>query len=202
MSPADPPPDGSAPLTELLQRAAAGEATAADAALPLIYRELRNLAQARMAGERRDHTLQATALVHETWLKLVGVGEGNWSDRYAFYRAAAVAMRRILVDHARRRTRTKRGGGAPHQDVAMERLAARPDDGDADTFLQLDRLIEQLSRDDPRAGEIVRLRFFAGLTVEETAAAMQLSRRTVLREWAFARAQLYAALRDQDHGGG
>lgn len=184
------------PLTELLQQAATGEAGAADVALPLVYRELRALAQARMANERRDHTLQATALVHETWLKLVAAGDGRWQDRGAFYRAAAVAMRRILVDHARRRLRDKRGGGRRRAPLSVEELAARPDMADADTFLEIDERIAELEREDPRAGEIVRLRFFAGLGVDETAAAMGLSRRTVLREWSYARARLYAALRD------
>ncbi len=197
MSGAEGTPVGDAPLTELLRRAAAGEAAAAEAALPLVYRELRGLAQSRMAGERRDHTLQATALVHETWLKLVGVGEQCWPDRAAFYRAAATAMRRILVDHARRRLRHKRGGARNHEPISLDGLAARPDVADADTFLQLDQLIEALAAEDPRAGEIVRLRFFAGLSVEETADALGLSRRTVLREWAFARARLYAALRPE-----
>ncbi|MCB9884511.1 MAG: sigma-70 family RNA polymerase sigma factor [Planctomycetes bacterium] len=202
MSSAAGPEDGSTPLTELLLRAAGGEPAAAEAVLPLVYRELRQLAQARMAGERRDHTLQATALVHETWLKLVGVGDTDWTDRHAFYRAAAVAMRNILIDHARRRARQKRGGDAQREAITMDRLASRPDLHDADTFLQLDQLIEELGREDPRAGEIVRLRFFAGLSVDETAEAMGLSRRTVLREWAFARARLYAALQGEVHGDG
>lgn len=184
------------PLTELLQQAANGEAGAADAALPLVYRELRQLAQSRMAGERRDHTLQATALVHETWLKLVAAGDGRWADRGAFYRAAAVAMRRILVDHARHRARSKRGGGRRREAIPVDQLTARPDSEDAATFLAIDEQIEALETEDPRAGEIVRLRFFAGLSVDETAAAMGLSRRTVLREWSYARARLYAALRD------
>ncbi|MBX3464022.1 MAG: RNA polymerase subunit sigma [Planctomycetes bacterium] len=183
------------PLTQLLRRAAAGEAAAGDEALPLVYRELRAIARARMAQERPDHTLQATALVHETWLRLVGAGGGEWADRAAFYRAAAVAMRRILVEHARRRNRQKRGGGAERDPVSVAGLPApRPDLGCAATFLQLDEEIERLEREDPRAGEIVRLRFFAGLGVDETAAALGLSRRTVLREWAFARARLFAAL--------
>lgn len=187
------------PLTQLLRRAADGEAEAGDAALPLVYRELRRIAKARMAGERKDHTLQATALVHETWLRLVGVGGADWQDRAAFYRSAAVAMRRILVEHARRRQRQKRGGDAQREPVSVARLLApRPDLGCAATFLQLDEEIERLEREDPRAGEIVRLRFFAGLSVDETAAALDLSRRTVLREWAFARARLFAALGDAD----
>lgn len=194
-------PGGQPPLTELLRRAAAGEATAADAALPLVYRELRNLARARMAGERQGHTLQATALVHETWLKLVGVDGADWQDRGAFYQAAATAMRRILVDHARRRSRQKRGGGLEREPVSVAALAApQPDVADAATFLQLDELIAALERDDPRAGAIVRLRFFGGLGVDETAAALGLSRRTVLREWSYARARLFAALRDDMPG--
>jgi RNA polymerase sigma factor (TIGR02999 family) len=189
------------PLTQLLRRAAAGEADAGEAALPLVYRELRRIARARMAGERADHTLQATALVHETWLRLVGVGAADWTDRAAFYRAAALAMRRILVEHARRRTRQKRGGAAVHEPVSVDGLPApRPDLACAATFLQLDEEIRRLEQEDPRAGEIVRLRFFAGLGVDETAAALGLSRRTVLREWAFARAKLFAALDDGRRG--
>lgn len=201
-----PQHDENAPLTELLRRAAGGEGEAAEAALPLVYRELRQLARARMAGERADHTLQATALVHETWLKLVGVGSVEWCDRSSFYQAAATAMRRILVDHARRRARRKRGGGVDREPVSVGALPSqRPDVGDASTFLLLDERIAELERDDPRAGAIVRLRFFAGLGVDETAAALDLSRRTVLREWSYARARLYAALRDEfdelDRGG-
>lgn len=197
MEPEDPAPAVDAPLTELLRRAANGEAAAAEAALPLVYRELRRIAQARMAGERRDHTLQATALVHETWLKLVGMGAADWSDRATFYQAAATAMRRILVDHARRRTRLKRGGGRAAEPVTVTGLPAKqPDLGCALTFLQLDEEIARLEAEDPRAGAIVRLRFFGGLGVDETAATLGLSRRTVLREWAWARARLFAALAD------
>jgi RNA polymerase sigma factor (TIGR02999 family) len=186
------------PLTELLRRAAAGEVGAADAALPLVYRELKALAEARMAGERRDHTLQATALVHETWLKLVGLGQQTWADRGSFYQAAATAMRRILVDHARRRMRHKRGGGARRDPMTLGGLAAPVVDvGCAATFLQLDEQIRRLEAEDPRAGEIVRLRFFAGLGVDETAASLGLSRRTVLREWSYAKARLFAALSDE-----
>jgi RNA polymerase sigma factor (TIGR02999 family) len=196
MSGTDPGGDEPAPLTELLRQAAGGEAAAADAALPLVYRELRRLAQARMAGERRNHTLQATALVHETWLKLVGVAGSAWPDRGAFYQAAAEAMRRILIDHARRRTRQKRGGGIAQAPMTVGGLPAprSPQVDDPATFLVLEEQIQKLERDDPRAGAVVRLRFFAGLDVDETADALGLSRRTVLREWAFARARLFAAL--------
>lgn len=194
----DPGPPAE-PLTALLHRAAQGDGTAADAALPLVYRELRRLARARMAGERRDHTLQATALVHEAWLKLIGIDAAAWPDRAAFYRAAALAMRRILVDHARHRARQKRRGERARDPVSLGALPARePDLMDPATFLALDEEIRRLEAEDARAGEIVRLRFFAGLGVDETAAAMGLSRRTVLREWAFARARLFAALAEAD----
>ncbi len=196
----DPPVDP--PLTQLLRRAAAGEAAAADTALPLVYRELRRIAQARMAGERADHTLQATALVHETWLRLVGMRSADWADRAAFYHAAATAMRRVLVDHARRRGRQKRGSGVGRDPVTVDSLPAlQPDLGDAATFLQLDEEIGKLEREDPRAGAVVRLRFFGGLDVDETAGALGLSRRTVLRDWAFAKARLFAALSQQDGDG-
>lgn len=198
MAESRPAPD-EPPLTQLLRRAAAGEPDAADAALPLVYGELRRIARHRMAGERADHTLQATALVHETWLKLVGMGDATWSDRATFYQAAATAMRRILVDHARSRSRKKRGGGAARDPITLSALAApQPDLGDAATFLQLDEEIARLEAEDPRAGTIVRLRFFAGLDVDATAATLGLSRRTVLREWAFARVRLFEALADRD----
>jgi len=197
--PEQPPTSGETPLTELLRRAATGEAAAADAALPLVYRQLRRIAGARMAGERRDHTLQATALVHETWLRLVGMDAAGWTDRGAFYQAAATAMRRILVDHARRRARQKRGGAVAREPVTVSGLpAAAPSPDDALTFLQLDLAIARLAAADPRAGAVVHLRFFGGLDVDETAAALGLSRRTVLREWTWARARLFAAMSEPD----
>ncbi|HEU4419002.1 MAG TPA: ECF-type sigma factor, partial [Planctomycetota bacterium] len=181
-----PEPPADPPLTQLLRRAAAGESDAADVAMPLVYRELRRLAQVRMAGERSDHTLQATALVHEAWLRLVGMRSADWADRTAFYHAAAAAMRRVLVDHARRRGRQKRGNGVARDPVSVDSLPAlQPDLGEATTFLQLDQEIGKLERDDPRTGAVVRLRFFGGLDVDETADALGLSRRTVLRDWAF-----------------
>jgi RNA polymerase sigma factor (TIGR02999 family) len=190
------------PLTRLLLAAAAGETDAAAAALPLVYRELQRIARARMAGERAGHTLQATALVHEAWLRLVGMRSADWSDRAAFYHAAAAAMRRVLVDHARSRRRQKRGSGVARDPVTVDSLPAlQPDLGDATTFLQLDDEIRQLERDDPRAGAVVRLRFFGGLDVDETATTLGLSRRTVLRDWAFAKARLFAALSRQDGDG-
>ncbi|HEB54294.1 MAG TPA: RNA polymerase subunit sigma, partial [bacterium] len=122
----------------------------------------------------------------------------RWPDRAAFYRAAAGAMRNVLVDYARRRCRLKRGGDRRHESDVVADLPARPDLEDPSTFLQLDEAIEALGKEDERAAVIVRLRFFAGLDIDETAATLAVSRRTVLREWAFARARLFAALRDGD----
>jgi len=191
----EPSPPGGQPLTELLRRAASGESAAAASALPFVYDELRRIARSRMAGERVGHTLQATALVHETWLKLVGMGAADWRDRAAFYHAAATAMRRILVDHARRRARHKRGGGRARDPATVSGLPAGGIDPDAAiTFLQLDQAIARLEAEDPRAGAVVRLRFYGGLDVDETAAALGMSRRTVLREWAWARAHLFTAM--------
>lgn len=190
----DPSPAGD-PLTELLCRAAAGSHAAADVALPLVYRELRRLAGSHMAGERRSHTLQATALVHEAWLKVVGPRAASWPDRAAFYHAASAAMRRILVDHARRNRRWKRGGRVQHENLPLANLPADAvDPGDADRLLQLDEELERLAAVDPRAATVVRLRFYAGLEIEQVAAMLGLSARTVQREWEFARAHLLAAM--------
>lgn len=159
--------------------------------LPVVYEELKALAGVRLQHERPDHTLQATALVHEAYIRLVGWEQQPWSDRAHFYRAAAEAMRRILIEHARSRGRAKRGGGRARVDL---------DDADPGTFrdptnvLAVDEAIRRLSEQDPRAAEIVRLRFFAGLSIDETANALGLSARTAHRDWKFARAWLYRAL--------
>jgi RNA polymerase sigma factor (TIGR02999 family) len=197
--PAASPSPAEEPLTTLLQRAASGSADAAAAVLPQVYRQLRAIARARMAGERANHTLQATVLVHEAWMRLVGDGSVNFAERGEFFRAAAEVMRRLLIDHARRRSRQKRGGQSARTDAELDLLPA--DDGvdgnDPDAFLALEAEIRRLEASDPRAGAVVRLRYFAGLDVDATAAALQLSRRTVLREWAYARARLQAALRPE-----
>ena len=163
--------------------------------LPQVYAELRAIAAARMANQPKDHTLQATALVHEAYLKLQHHPSLLAGDRSRFFHAAAQAMRRILVDHARANARLKRGGGDAKQipitfsDVAE--LAAQPD---SEQILALDEAIRRLQEQEPQSAEVVKLRFFAGLSVEETAAALGLSERTVKREWQFARAWLYRAL--------
>lgn len=160
---------------------------------PAVYDELRALARAHLRHERPDHTLQPTALVHEAYLRLVGGGPTPWNDRQHFFRAAAEAMRRILIEHARKRGRIKRGGKRVAVELSSVNLAPEQD---LDRLLALDDAFRRLEEQDPQAADVVRLRFFAGLSVEETALATGLSERTVKREWAFARAWLYDTLRD------
>ena len=158
---------------------------------PAVYAELRAAARAQLRHERSDHTLQATALVHEAYLRLLRGAYPSWNDRQHFFRAAAEAMRRILVEHARRRARVKRGGNPVR--ITLADVASLTEQDPLDV-LALDAAIRRLEEQDPTAADIVRLRFFAGLSVEETAAMLELSERTVKREWAFARAWLFTAL--------
>jgi RNA polymerase sigma factor (TIGR02999 family) len=186
------PDDASREVTEIL-RDLGDRPDAAEALLPLVYAQLRAIAQKRMAGERAGHTLEATALVHEAYMRLLGNQEIDWQSRGHFYGAAAEAMRRILIDHARKKGSQKRGGG--RQPVAMNVVDLASEQDPAD-ILALDEAITTLTGEDPRAAEVVRLRFYAGLSVEETAAAMGVSERTVMREWAYARARLFQLLSD------
>lgn len=163
--------------------------------LPLLYEQLRTAAQGLLRGERSNHTLQATALVHEAFLKLVGPREIPWHNRAHFFAAAAEAMRRILVDHARAKVTTKRGGAAARR-AAME-LDSLPDPASAEQsagFLVLDDAIVRLQTADPAAAAVVQMRYFAGLSVDDTAAALGISAPTVKRTWAFARAWLRDAI--------
>ena len=164
-----------------------------DRLLPLVYDELRIIARGRLHHERQGHSLQATALVHEAYIRMLGADSPSWNDRGHFFRAAAEAMRRILIEHARKRTRVKRGGKRVRVEISGIDLA---DELDLDQVLALDDAFQRLEEQDPKAADVVRLRFYAGLSVEETAKATDLSERTVKREWAFARAWLYEALRD------
>jgi RNA polymerase sigma factor (TIGR02999 family) len=155
---------------------------------PAVYDELRRRAAARLAGEGGGHSLDATALVHEAYLRL---GEVSFADRSGFFRAAAVAMRQILVDHARRRKSARRGGGA--RTVALDGDA--PTLGaDPDLVLDVAAALERLAREDPSSAEVARLRLFAGLSIEEAAEAMGVSRASAFREWAYARSWLATAL--------
>jgi len=182
-------------VTQLVNQAGAGDARAAAALLPLVYEQLRALAARKMKQEQAGHTLQATALVHEAYVRLVGgSGEaaGNkWDGRWHFFGAAAEAMRRILVENARRRGQLKRGGG--RRRVSLEQMELTVDEP-ADDLLALNEALHQLAEKHPTTAQLVKLRYFAGLTMEQAAEALGLSLRTTERDWAFARAWLYARI--------
>jgi RNA polymerase sigma factor (TIGR02999 family) len=176
-------------VTRLIDAAAAGDRKAADELLPLVYDELRKIAAARMAAEPAGHTLDATAVVHEAYLRLVG--DQRFANRGHFFAAAAEAMRRVLVDHARRRNRAKRGGG--HGRVELPDVPAPERDHD-DRLLDLDEALTRLAAEDPVAARVVELHRFAGLTHEEVAAVLGETVYAVRQKWAYARAWLRAAV--------
>jgi RNA polymerase sigma factor (TIGR02999 family) len=162
---------------------------------PVVYDQLKVLAAAQLRMERADHSLQPTALVSEAYLRLVRSSGGSWEDRGHFFRAAAVAMRRILIDHARTRRRQKRGGDRSR--VSLSEVDPMSWD-EPERLLALDEALARLEERDPRAAEVVQLRYFGGLSVRETAEALGVSDRTVKREWSFARAWLLDALDEAD----
>ncbi|NOT00927.1 MAG: sigma-70 family RNA polymerase sigma factor [Phycisphaerales bacterium] len=171
----------------------------AECLLPLVYDELRAIARVRMAAERRDHTLDATALVHEAYLRLIGDRDIPWAGRGHFYVAAAEAMRRILIDHARAANRVKRGGGRARLsllDVADVSELAEVIQEDSSEMMRFDEAFRRLEGESPDAADVVRLRLFAGLSVQLTADALGVSTATVDRRWAFARAWLYRRLKN------
>jgi RNA polymerase sigma factor (TIGR02999 family) len=175
-------------LTGILQAIEQGEPHAAEQLLPLVYDELRQLAAARLAREKPGQTLQPTALVHEAYLRLVGTDPKQpWESRGHFFAAAAEAMRRILVEQARRKGRIRHGGGLRRADLPDEEVAAPSAD---EQVLLLDEALTRLAAARPQAAELVKLRFFSGLTIEETASWLGLSPRTARRLWVFARAWL------------
>ncbi|SRR5579864_690498 len=181
--------DPAAPdVTILLKKLTAGDNNASSELMSAVYNELRRLAASYMRRERPDHTLQATALVNEAYLKLVNQRTTDWQNRAHFYGVAAQLMRRILVDHARGRLREKRGGGQKMVSLDEPLLA---DERQAGALLELDEALQRLAKLDPRQSRVVELRFFGGLTVEETAKVMGVSPKTVKRDWAVARAWLY-----------
>ncbi|MSU62480.1 MAG: sigma-70 family RNA polymerase sigma factor [Pedosphaera sp.] len=175
-------------VTQILKRVESGETTAASELLPLVYEELRKLAAARMAQQPADHTLQATALVHEAWLKLAGNRDSSWNNRQHFFRAAAEAMRQILIDRARARQRLKRDAGQFRVNLEDVDLAA---DAEPETLLLVDDALQNLAREHPDKADLVRLRFYAGLNVVETASALGVSEKTIKRQWIHARAWLF-----------
>jgi RNA polymerase sigma factor (TIGR02999 family) len=180
-------------ITLLLRDAAAGDAKSGAELLPLVYDELRRLAAAQMSRLRPGQTLQATALVHEAWVKLVGGADPGWEGRRHFFGAAANAMREIVVDHVRWKTAQKRGGGQAHVELdtsGLDAVAVLP----VDDVLAIDAAVSALERDHPRKAQVVVMRFFGGFSTEEIAEALGLTTRTVEREWRFARAFLHAKL--------
>ena len=178
-------------ISRILEKVSSGDAHAAHELLPLVYEQLRAAARKQMAQERRDHTLQATALVHEAYVRLVGSRDVSWENRAHFYVAAAEAMRRVLIEHARKRGREKRGGERQRIPLSGDELALDPN---YEEIMSVDAAIRRLEKQDGRMARIVRLRFFAGLGVKEIAAVLGLSDRTVRREWALARAWLHREL--------
>jgi RNA polymerase sigma factor (TIGR02999 family) len=179
-------------VTQILSAIEQGDPQAAEQLLPLVYEELRKLASARLAQEKPGQTLQATALVHEAYLRLVDTKKPQaWNGRGHFFAAAAEAMRRILINRARDRSRLKRGGGRGR--VSLDALADPATAPDAD-LLDLDSALDRLARSHPQAAELVKLKFFAGLTLHEAATTLSLPPRTADRLWAFARAWLADAI--------
>jgi RNA polymerase sigma factor (TIGR02999 family) len=194
-------------VTQLLQDVSGGRREAIDRLVPVVYDELRRIALAQLRGERDGHTLSATAVVHEAYLKLVDIRSVQWRDRAHFFAVAARQMRRILIDHARTRGRTKRGGGQIN--VSLDEAAGVPA-GDAEQLIMLDDALSRLEELNERQCRVVECRCFVGLSVEETAEALGASPTTIKRDWAFARAWLNKELRiegdpaagpDRDEGG-
>jgi len=179
-------------VTRILNAIEQGDAKAAGELLPVVYEELRRIAAHKMAGEAPGHTLQATALVHEAWLRLVGSNEQSWQNRAHFFGAAAEAMRRILVDHARRKQSLKRGAGIELQELDESALVltAPPDE-----LLAVHEALDQLAAEDATAAELVKLRYFVGMTMEEAASALGLAKRTAENLWTYARVWLHREIR-------
>ncbi|USN98771.1 MAG: sigma-70 family RNA polymerase sigma factor [Phycisphaeraceae bacterium] len=181
----------------LLNAAGSGDPRASAELLPLVYEELRKLARVRLGAEAPGQTLQPTALVHEAYLRLVGDMGLQWNSRGHFFGAAALAMRRILVERARHRRRLRHGGGRERVELHEGAMVSEPAPGD---LLALDEALDKLSAIDARKGRVVMLRYFAGLSIEETAAVLDISPATVKADWSFARAWLHRALADHAPG--
>ena len=192
MAPDTPGP--SAQITRLLHEWQAGDRAALDQLIPLVYHELHRIAARHMSREGRDGTLQTTGLVSEAYLKLVDQRHAAWQNRGHFFAIAAQVMRRILLDDARRRLRGKRGGGAVHVAIGDDAIAVPGTPVDAVELIAVDRALRDLEQLDPDQAKVVELRFFGGLTVEETSAALGISAATVKREWSTAKAWLFREL--------
>jgi len=179
-------------ITLILDAIHRGESQASGKLLPLVYEELRNLAKARMSQESAGHTLQPTALVHEAWLRLVGDGNKDWKGRAYFFAAAAEAMRRILVEHARRKSRLKRGGNLERLDIADLDLAESTPD---EKLLLVDEALALMEQEDPDRARVVILKYFSGLTNKEVAETLGVSESTVERHWVLAKHWLFRRIR-------
>jgi RNA polymerase sigma factor (TIGR02999 family) len=179
-------------VTLMLEAVAQGTKQASEDLLPLVYDELRRLAAVRMAQEAAGQTLQPTALVHEAWLQLVGPGERSWENRAHFFGAAASAMRRILIDRARRRASIKRGGGQARVELEIADLVAPISD---DNVVLIDEALHRLGAEDPQQARVVELKFFGGLTNREVAETLGIGERTVDRQWACAKIRLFRWIR-------
>ena len=186
--------DSAGQVTQILEAVGSGDAQAAEKLLPLVYDELRRLAAARMAQESPGQTLQATALVHEAWLRLVGTNESLWNSRGHFFGAAAEAMRRILLERARRKARVRHGG--QWQRVDLDQVTVATQDSD-EVILAVHEALEKLAAESPQKAEVVKLRYFGGLEHAEIAEVLGVSEPTVRRRWAYARSWLYAELKSQ-----
>jgi len=186
----------SSDVTSLLKRLANGNQDAARELIPIVYRELHRLAVSHLRRERRDHTLQATALVHEAYIKLVAQRNADWQNRAHFFAVASTLMRRILVDYARRQLRAKRGGRQTK--LSLDEVVLLSHES-PDKMLALDECLTRLEKLDARQSRIVELRYFGGLTVDEAAEVLGVSPTTLRREWTSAKAYLYGAL-NQNHG--
>jgi RNA polymerase sigma factor (TIGR02999 family) len=191
-APACPP---ASEITRILQAVGRGEAHASEELLPLVYQDLRRQAAVQMAREAAGQTLQPTALLHEAWLRVVGDGQRQWQNRAHFFGAAAEAMRRILIENARRKGRDKHGGGRRRQYADLDALRAG---GPAEELLALHEALEQFARHDPVKAKLVELRFFTGLTLQEAADCLDISLSTADRGWRYARAWLYDAMSGGD----
>lgn len=180
-------------VTRILTAIEQGDAKATDELLPLVYNELRRMAAHKMSAERPGHTLQPTALVHEAWLKLVDSPNQSWQNRAHFFGAAAEAMRRILIARARHKNRQRRGAGAAHLDVdELEIASPAPDD----QLLALNEALDRFAKLEPQQAELVKLRYFVGLKIEEAAEVLGISAATAKRWWAYARAWLFHEVKE------
>ena len=183
-----------AELTQILNAVGRGESQASETLLPLVYDDLRRHAMVQMAQEAAGQTLQPTALLHEAWLRLVGHGSRQWQNRSHFFGAASEAMRRILIENARRKSRLKRGGGQVRVDADQIELAATTPD---EKVLLINDALEQLQVQDPEKAQVVVMKFFGGRTNQEVAESLAVTERTVERHWAYAKAWLFQHIRTQ-----